>query len=580
MMSGSRYFDRIAVIVTALTLVLTLLFINGTAFGIEAAAHTIGYEDRLFDNTRVHTIDIVMEDWDEFIADAAGEEYDTANVVIDGEPYRNVGIRAKGNTSLSAVAALDSERYSFKIEFDHYESGRSYHGLDKLCLNNLIQDSTMMKDYLTYTMMKEFGVISSLCSYVWITVNGEDWGLYLAVEGVEESFLKRNYGSDYGRLYKPDSTSFGGGQGNGRDFDPSFMFDGDLPEMPAPGGEDLPDLPAPGGGEDAPGSPGGGSGENGGNRSGENDGPGRFDRSDPLKDSDPPVMPGGGFEENNSHDPGDSDGENDSVVPGGGFGENGSFGPGAPGMGASDVKLQYMDEDPDSYSNIWDNAKTDMTEADQARLIESLRKLSDGEDLKAVVDTEQVIRYFVVHNYVCNGDSYTGSMVHNYYLYEKDGQMSMIPWDYNLAFGTFDARDAAGTVNTPIDTPVSGGSGEDRPMWNWIPSNEAWSGLYHQYFSEFLSSVDILGIIDDACDLIRPYVEKDPTAFYTYEEFETGVETLRRFCDLRSESILLQLESGETTENRNHVDASDITLSDMGSMDGMGGDMPGGRMPG
>ena len=46
-MSGSRYFDRIAVIVTALTLVLTLLFINGTAFGIEAAAHTIGYEDRL-----------------------------------------------------------------------------------------------------------------------------------------------------------------------------------------------------------------------------------------------------------------------------------------------------------------------------------------------------------------------------------------------------------------------------------------------------------------------------------------------------------------------------------------------------
>ena len=158
--------------------------------------------------------------------------------------------------------------------------------------------------------------------------------------------------------------------------------------------------------------------------------------------------------------------------------------------------------------------------------------------------------------------------------------MSMIPWDYNLAFGTFDARDAAGTVNTPIDTPVSGGSGEDRPMWNWIPSDETWSGLYHQYFSEFLSSVDILGIIDDACDLIRPYVEKDPTAFYTYEEFEAGVKTLRRFCDLRSESILLQLESGETTENRNYADASDITLSDMGSMDGMGGDMPGGRMPG
>ena len=27
----------------------------------------------------------------------------------------------------------------------------------------------------------------------------------------------------------------------------------------------------------------------------------------------------------------------------------------------------------------------------------------------------------VVHNFVLNFDSYTGSMIHNYYLYEKDG---------------------------------------------------------------------------------------------------------------------------------------------------------------
>ena len=60
-------------------------------------------------------------------------------------------------------------------------------------------------------MMGYFGVDAPLCSYVYITVNGEDWGLYLAVEGVEESFLERNYGSGYGELYKPDSMSMGGG---------------------------------------------------------------------------------------------------------------------------------------------------------------------------------------------------------------------------------------------------------------------------------------------------------------------------------------------------------------------------------
>ena len=557
-MSGSKYFDRIAWIAAALTLVLTILFMNGAALGIRVAAHAMGYEERLFDHTKVHTVDIVMNDWEDFITNAVSEEYYAADVVIDGEACKNVGIRAKGNTSLSTVASLGSERYSFKIEFDHYDSAKSYHGLDKLSLNNLIQDSTMMKDYLTYTMMQAFGVNSSLCSYVYITVNGEDWGLYLAVEGVEDAFLNRNYGSDHGKLYKPDSMNFGGGRGNGMDFDmDNFDFNSDeeqtdssgsgstsgeskpssMPgnggrlDMPSPGGTEIPGMPSPGGAE-IPGMP----------------SPG---------DSEMPE----GFD--SSATPGKGDGENGSSRSGGGLRKE-----------SSDVKLQYIDDNLDSYSNIWNSAKTDITKADQNRLIESLKELSDGGgDKESVVDMEQVIRYFVVHNYVCNDDSYTGMMVHNYYLYEEDGRLAMIPWDYNLAFGTFGGGDATSTVNTPIDSPVSGGS-SDRPMLNWIFENEKYTALYHQYFSEFIETVDIAGIIEDAYHLVRSYVEKDPTAFYTYEEFESGVETLRQFCNLRSESISMQIENGETSDNINYVNASAINLSDMGSMGGGRGDTP------
>lgn len=497
-----------------LILGITILFMNGGDLGLQAMAHTMGYETRLFDNTKVHTVDIVMDDWDGFIANATSEEYADAAVVIDGEVYKNVGIRAKGNTSLSTVASLGSERYSFKIEFDHYDSSITYHGLDKLSLNNLIQDSTMMKDYLTYTMMNRFGVDSPLCSYVYITVNGEDWGLYLAVEGVEDSFLERNYGSDHGELYKPDSMSFGGGRGNGRDFDM-----GDFEKREETGALEVPE------GFDA------------------SDMPGGFDASDMPEDFDPSDMFAGGGD--------------------------GRFSVGGSGMGSLDVKLQYIDDEPDSYPNIWNNAKTEITKADQERLIRSLKKLSDGEQIESVVDMEQVMRYFVVHNYVCNDDSYTGMMVHNYYLYEEDGQMAMIPWDYNLAFGTFHAADADSAVNTPIDNPVSGGA-SDRPMISWIFESEEYVERYHQLFTEFLNTVDIPKIIDDAYDLIASYVEKDPTAFYTDEAFEKGVETLRKFCDLRSESISMQLDSGETTENMGCADASSISLSDMGTMDGMG----------
>ena len=535
---------------------------NGGALGLEVMAHAMGYENRLFDNTRVHTIDIVMDDWDEFIDNATSEEYYTAAMVIDGEAYKNVGIRGKGNTSLSTVSSMNSDRYSFKVEFDHYDNSITYHGLDKLSLNNLIQDSTMMKDYLTYTMMNEFGAAAPLCSFVYITVNGEDWGLYLAVEGVEDSFLERNYGSDYGELYKPDSMSFGGGRGNGKDFnmddfmnrekyadgteqgnrmpdrgnfDPSAMFGGEMPNMdnfdPSKISEGF-----------------GGGIPNMGN----------FDPS--QMQGGMPQMPGMTQGEN------DSESGDKSSFGGFNFGGMGGF-----GMGSSDVKLQYVDDNTSSYSNIWNNAKTDITAADQTRLIESLKKLSSGEQIESVVDIEAVIRYFVVHNYVCNGDSYTGSMIHNYYLYEENGQLAMLPWDYNLAYGTFQGGSAQSTVNTPIDAPVSGGAGEDRPMWNWILSDESYTEMYHQYFAEFLNTVDVQAIIDNAYNLIKSYVEKDPTAFYTYEEFETGVNTMRQFCALRSESISMQLANGETTSNMGYVDASALTLSYMGSMGGKGG---------
>ena len=67
------------------------------------------------------------------------EEYISCALVIDGESYKKMGIRPKGNTSLTRWQIPDSDRYSFKIEFDHYDSTSTYYGLDKLCLNNVIQ---------------------------------------------------------------------------------------------------------------------------------------------------------------------------------------------------------------------------------------------------------------------------------------------------------------------------------------------------------------------------------------------------------------------------------------------------------
>lgn len=517
-MASNRHMDKICCAGLIASLLLTVLFMNGEALGIQPPARVLGYESRLFDTTRVHTIEIAIDGWPAFLDTCEDEEYTSCSVVIDGEAYKNVGLRAKGNTSLSSVSQMGSDRYSFKIEFDQYDSGKTYYGLDKLCLNNLIQDNTFMKDYLTYQMMDAFGVDSPLCSYVYITVNGEDWGLYLAVEGVEEGFLQRNYGTGYGQLYKPDSMGFGGGRGNGMAFDMDDF-------LPREGGRQArSEGDSPQASPNGPGQP----------PDGQDNSPGNMGRG-----VSPSAMPGSG-------NPG--------------------------GTGSSDVKLQYIDDDPDSYANIFDNAKTEASQADQQRLIASLKSLASYEDLDEVLETGKVLRYFVVHNFVVNGDSYTGDMIHNYYLYEQDGRLSMIPWDYNLAFGGFQSANAGGAVNDPIDEALA-----DRPMQAWIFSDQAYTATYHALFAEFLDAIDIEGIIDNAYALIAPYVEKDPTKFCEYEEFETGVRTLKAFCALRAESVRGQLggsvpstEAAQREDASALIDASQIDLSDMGSMGSTG----------
>ena len=557
-MSTHKSFDRICCIVLAVTIVITVLFMCGEKIGITSTARAMGYETKLFDTSKVHTINIVIDDWDSFLETCTNEEYTSCAVVIDNEAYKNVAIRAKGNTSLTQVKSYGNNRYSFKIEFDHYDSTKSYHGLDKLCLNNIIQDNTYMKDYLCYSMMSEFGVDSPLCSYVYITVNGEDWGLYLAVESIEDSFLQRNYGNDVGELYKPDSQSMGGGRGNGGNFKMSEFNAGQDSQTDSTA--DSTQSTTSGQTREIPPSKPNDNSDN------------AQQAADSQTESATDSTQSSTNEQAQGTPPSKPDGE-----PGGNGGGMGGV------NGSDDVSLIYSDDEYSSYQNIFDNAKTDISDSDKDRLIASLKKLNNNEDIADIVDVEEVIRYFVVHNFVCNFDSYTGSMIHNYYLYEKDGQMSMIPWDYNLAFGGFQgAQNASSLINYPIDTPVSGGTVDSRPMLAWIFASDGYTEEYHELFSEFIEeyfdSDYIPNLIESTKEMIAEYVEKDPTKFCTYDEFESGVTALKEFCTLRAESISGQLNGtipstsdGQTADSSSLIMAEGLNISDMGTMNNGGG---------
>lgn len=547
-MADHKNIERICIIIGIVTLIIGSGFAYfGESLGITAdSSADLSYVTRLFDDTEVHTIDIEIAeaDWNSLQENATEEEYQLCAVTVDGEKLDNVAIRPKGNSSLSSVVSSDSERYSFKIDFDKYSDGLTYHGLDKLNLNNIISDNTYLKEYLSYDMMAYMGVAAPLASFVKVSVNGEYFGLYLAVEGVEEAFAQRNYGSDDGNIYKPDSMQFGG--------------DGEMG-----GGErpDMTNMPAMGEPPDGSQMPSGGQAPTG-NQTGT--GTQTTDTAIPALDQS--SMPD--------------------------ISQMGNMG----GFSGNDVALIYSDDELSSYENIWEGAVFDITTSDKERLIDSIKQLNAGENLEEVVDVEAVLKYFVVHNFVNNYDSYTGSMKHNYYLREADGQLSMIAWDYNLAFSNFSGGGMGGgtkttaastdeatiLVNYPIDTPVSGTTMAERPLLNQLLSNEAYLEQYHQYFAEFIAGYFESGqcteTIDQATALISDYVKDDPTAFCTYEEYQAGVTVLEQFCELRAESISGQLDGtipatteGQAAQPTVLLDASSLDVSALGSS--MGGGM-------
>lgn len=527
-----KHVNTITLILVAATVVFTLIFMFSPAsLGIyERGAEYTKY----FDSEAVTVVNITISEsnWADILENPTAEEFHVADVEINGDVYSGVGIRTKGMTSLSSVASSDSDRYSFKVKADEYVSGQSFAGLDEFVLNNNYQDPTYMKEFLSYELMEEMNVPTPLHSYAAVYINDEYFGLYLMIEAVEEDFAMRNFGSDYGELYKPETMDMGGDMPQNGDT-PSMT---DIQDFEPQGDFTMPD------GFSMTGMP-----------------QRQFTMLGDFSMTDMPqnFRPGGEF-----------------TMPdmGGGFGGFG-FGGGA--------DLVYTDDEISSYNQIFDNAVFDgVKDADKIRVIDSLKALAEGDNLEEFVDVDEVLRYFAANTALVNLDSYVSSLKHNYYLYEEDGRIAILPWDFNLAFGTFQSGDAEGVVNFPIDTPVSEEiSLDERPLIGVLLEVETYKEQYHEYLryiaDEFFGT-SFADRIDSVDSLICDYVRADPTAFYSYDEYKEGLSAIKTYGELRSESIIGQLEgtipaTHEEQMNSNAlVNADSLNIQDLGTMFGGG----------
>ncbi|WP_411502783.1 CotH kinase family protein [Brevibacillus centrosporus] len=458
------------------------------------------YATDVFDQSKVTTVDITVDeaDFKKMLESPLDEEMYSADVVINGEKVENVGFRTKGNLTLRSVAQMeDSDRYSWKIDFDKYVDEQNLHGLKKLNLNNNYSDPSQMREYLAYSLMKKMGVPTPNFSYMYVTINGKEWGLYLGVEAIEETFLQQNFENARGDLYKPDGTGS----------DLKWISDdiSDYSGMNLKTNKDT------------------------------------KDQSELIEMLDA-INHGGDIEKyldvdemlryfavntavvNLDHYQGNLKHnyylyeENGvfSILPWdynmsfGGFGVGG-MGGGGGGRPGEAGQQNNAGKQAENKANAQQAANPNANQA-------AANKAGNGQN----------------------------NMQRGQFPGGGGGMADMA--------ANFMSED---NINFSITTPVSGTTLEDRPLLNALLSNDEYRAKYNEYLQEIATDYfteEYMGTMTaDIANLITPYVEKDPTKFYTTEQFKesvSGEKSLVQFAVKRAASILAQL-SGELVVEAN-----------------------------
>ena len=155
----------------------------------------------IFQLDRVVEIELILREDDLDALAAEPYAYVQADVRIDEQLYEDVGVRLKGR--LGSFRAMPSKS-AFKIDFKQYGGPEGPDDLEKLNLNNMVQDCAQAHKQASYGLHEMLGIPAPRVAYAWVKVNEANYGLYSLVDAYDDEFLKRRFEDPSGNLYDGD----------------------------------------------------------------------------------------------------------------------------------------------------------------------------------------------------------------------------------------------------------------------------------------------------------------------------------------------------------------------------------------
>ncbi len=117
--------------------------------------------------------------------------------------WTNVAIHIKG--SYGSFRSIN-DKPALTLNFDKWADKQTFHGLQKISLNNSVQDSSYLAEKICREIYTAAGVITPRADYATVELNGRFLGLFVLVEGWNKQFLKRHFNNAKGNFYDSGST--------------------------------------------------------------------------------------------------------------------------------------------------------------------------------------------------------------------------------------------------------------------------------------------------------------------------------------------------------------------------------------
>jgi spore coat protein H len=140
--------------------------------------------------------------------------YVPSTVRFNGKTWWHVGIRFKGNSTLSMGWRSGVGKLPFRLNFDKFEDqhpeieGQHFYGFSKLSLSSNSGDASYIRDHVATSTFVEAGVPAARTGFAAVYVDHgegpEYFGLYTLAEDPQDSLLDRSFGNHDGALYEAD----------------------------------------------------------------------------------------------------------------------------------------------------------------------------------------------------------------------------------------------------------------------------------------------------------------------------------------------------------------------------------------